>query len=135
MALREPHELGEICGLLWQHREAPLGARPDDSDDVRRGERMHARVARPLVPAPSGRSSCAHRSQMIGLHTDAEYGHQPGELNFLLGLTAVHGSNGLYVESAPGRSYYSFRGPAPGWRFVMLNTYEVTLKFGSDSRR
>ena len=40
---------------------------------------------------------------MIGLHTDGEYGHQAGEMNFALALTRFFGSNGLYVESEPGR--------------------------------
>lgn len=40
---------------------------------------------------------------MIGLHTDGEYGHQPGEMNFTLALTPFYGSNGLYVETEPGR--------------------------------
>ena len=39
------------------------------------------------------------------------------------------------VESAPGRSYYSFRGPAAGWRFVMLNTYEVRRRRDPRARR
>ena len=42
----------------------------------------------------------------IGLHRDMEYGHQPGEMNFMLALTPVSGSNGLYVESAPGAADY-----------------------------
>lgn len=41
--------------------------------------------------APTGRRHC-----------DADYGHQPAEINFWLPLTRVHESNGLYAESAPG---------------------------------
>ena len=37
-------------------------------------------------------------------HRDAEYGHQPGELNFWLPLTdATEGRSSLWVESEPGK--------------------------------
>ncbi|KAJ1615652.1 hypothetical protein T492DRAFT_569138, partial [Pavlovales sp. CCMP2436] len=38
----------------------------------------------------------------VGLHTDADYDHQPGEMNVMIALSAVTGSNGLFVESEPG---------------------------------
>jgi len=78
-----PHvarELGE-CSFAVQCRpsmrfnlpgSSALGARPEDNDE------------------------------MIGLHTDAEYGHQRGEMNFALALTPIFGTNGLFIESEPG---------------------------------
>jgi hypothetical protein len=39
---------------------------------------------------------------MVGLHCDADYNHQPGEINFILPLTPMFGTNSLYVESNPG---------------------------------
>lgn len=42
----------------------------------------------------------------IGLHTDGDYDHQPGELNVMLALSRVFGSNGLFVESEPMRGDY-----------------------------
>ena len=35
------------------------------------------------------------------MHVDGQYGHQPGEMNFLCALTDVYASNGLYYESEP----------------------------------
>ena len=44
----------------------------------------------------------------IRLHKDADYYHQPNELNFWLPLsTGVGGTNSLYVESAPGVGDYT----------------------------
>lgn len=40
-------------------------------------------------------------------HTDAEYHHQPAEVNFWIPLTKVHGTNTLHVESAPGAGDFS----------------------------
>ena len=39
--------------------------------------------------------------EAIGMHTDGQYGHQPGEMNFLLSLTDIFDTNGLFVESEP----------------------------------
>eukprot|EP00961_Rhodomonas_salina_P188775 2547615-Rhodomonas_salina.1 len=36
-------------------------------------------------------------------HIDADYGHQPSEINFWVPMTPVWGSNSLYSESAPGQ--------------------------------
>ena len=35
-------------------------------------------------------------------HTDAQYFHQPTEVNLWLPLTPAHGSNSLFAESAAG---------------------------------
>ena len=40
-------------------------------------------------------------------HTDYEYHHQPGELNFWIPLTPVAGANSLHCESAPGVGDFS----------------------------
>jgi hypothetical protein len=37
----------------------------------------------------------------IGIHCDAEYNHQPGEINFVLPITQMFDTNTLYVESSP----------------------------------
>jgi len=39
-------------------------------------------------------------------HKDADYNHQPGEVNFWLPLTQVFGTNSLWSESAPGKGDY-----------------------------
>ncbi|KAL1495561.1 hypothetical protein AB1Y20_016924 [Prymnesium parvum] len=72
-----------------------LGARPGDSDE------------------------------MIGLHADGEYGHQPGEMNFTLALTPFFGSNGLFVETEPGRGDF---------REVVMDTGGI-FAFAGVSRR
>jgi hypothetical protein len=74
----------------------------------RLGERSFAVQCHPSMrfnlPGSSALGARAEDSdEMIGLHTDAEYGHQGGEMNFMLALTDVFGSNGLFVESEPGR--------------------------------
>merc|ERR1719181_356049 len=40
-------------------------------------------------------------------HCDADYFHDPSELNFWVPLTAVDGSNSLFCESAPGRGDFT----------------------------
>ena len=40
-------------------------------------------------------------------HCDADYFHDPSELNFWVPLTAVEGSNSLFCESAPGRADFA----------------------------
>ena len=35
------------------------------------------------------------------MHTDAEYGHQPGEVNFWLPFTSLDETSTLWAESAP----------------------------------
>ena len=39
-------------------------------------------------------------------HIDADYHHQPAEVNFWIPLTEVFGTNTLFVESAPGEGDY-----------------------------
>merc|ERR1711907_775248 len=53
----------------------------------------------------------------IGLHTDGEYEHPSGEINFILPLTPMFGSNSLYVESEPGKGDYSPVTQRPGFVF------------------
>jgi hypothetical protein len=52
-------------------------------------------------------------------HKDAQYHHQPLELNFWIPLTRAHGTNTLFVESAPGAGDFSpFElGPGEGIQF------------------
>ena len=44
--------------------------------------------------------------QLVLRHCDADYFHQPHELNYWLPCTPAYGSNLLWVESAPGRADY-----------------------------
>ena len=44
--------------------------------------------------------------QLVLRHCDADYLHQPHELNFWLPCTPAFGTNTLWVESAPGRADY-----------------------------
>jgi hypothetical protein len=53
--------------------------------------------------APTFRLSFPSVDPMGHPHCDAEYHHQPGELNVWLPLTAVWGSNTLFTESRPGQ--------------------------------
>jgi len=39
----------------------------------------------------------------VKIHADLNYGFNPANVNYYLPLTAIHGSNGLHVESAPGK--------------------------------
>jgi hypothetical protein len=41
--------------------------------------------------------------EAIGMHCDADYNHQPGEINFILPLTPMFETNSVYVESEPGQ--------------------------------
>lgn len=41
--------------------------------------------------------------EVIGMHCDADYNHQPGEINFILPLTPMFDTNSVYVESEPGK--------------------------------
>ena len=53
--------------------------------------------------SPTFRLSFPSTDPMGHPHCDAEYHHQPGELNIWLPLTAVWGSNTLFTESSPGQ--------------------------------
>lgn len=46
------------------------------------------------------------QGEIVGLHCDADYNHQPGEINFILPLTPMFGTNSVYVESEPGKGDY-----------------------------
>jgi hypothetical protein len=39
----------------------------------------------------------------IGCHCDADYNHQPGEINFIVPITPMFDTNSVYVESEPGK--------------------------------
>ena len=56
---------------------------------------------------PSFRVHLAHTRALGVPHCDADYYHQPNELNFWMPLVErVSGSNSLYCESAPGEADY-----------------------------
>ena len=73
-------------------------------------------VIMPLVPDPQGmlyqrepNLRCHYPGtgrQLVLRHCDADYHHQPNELNFWLPCTACYGTNTLWTESAPGRADY-----------------------------
>lgn len=48
------------------------------------------------------------------LHCDAEYYHDPNELNYWVPLSSVSGSNSLWSESAPGAGDYTAFEAEPG---------------------
>ncbi|MES1921058.1 hypothetical protein MHBO_002656 [Bonamia ostreae] len=41
------------------------------------------------------------QSDKIGLHKDSDYGHPTGEINFIVALTDIFDSNGLFFETFP----------------------------------
>lgn len=53
----------------------------------------------------------------IQLHTDSDYGHVPGELNFWVPLSHVRGNCSLYAESKPGLGDFSAFDGGPGHLF------------------
>ena len=52
---------------------------------------------------PSLRIYPSLNKEMGRLHSDNEYGHQDGEINFWLPLTDAFGSNTLWAESEPNK--------------------------------
>jgi hypothetical protein len=42
-------------------------------------------------------------NEYIGIHCDADYNHQPGEINFILPITNMFETNSVYTESHPMR--------------------------------
>lgn len=44
--------------------------------------------------------------EKVGIHSDSMYGHPPGEINFIIGLTPVHGTNGLQFELKPNEGEF-----------------------------
>lgn len=55
-------------------------------------------------PQPAGEEDSCPRFKSLGrMHNDAQYGHQPGEVNFWLPLTRLSAANTLWTETAEGR--------------------------------
>jgi hypothetical protein len=46
-------------------------------------------------------------SEMIGCHCDTEFGHPPGELNFILSFTDMFNENSVYYESEPNKGDFT----------------------------
>ena len=73
-------------------------------------------VIMPLVPDPQGilyqrepNIRCHYPStgrQLVLRHCDADYHHQPNEINFWVPCTSSYGTNTLWTESEPGRGDY-----------------------------
>ena len=65
---------------------------------------------------PTLRVHLAGTGRALGVpHVDADYFHQPGEVNWWLPLTPCWGSNTLWCESAPGAGdYAAFELPGAG---------------------
>eukprot|EP00448_Togula_jolla_P011890 CAMPEP_0170617498 /NCGR_PEP_ID=MMETSP0224-20130122/26452_1 /TAXON_ID=285029 /ORGANISM="Togula jolla, Strain CCCM 725" /LENGTH=307 /DNA_ID=CAMNT_0010943399 /DNA_START=12 /DNA_END=932 /DNA_ORIENTATION=- len=59
------------------------------------------------------------------LHCDAQYGHQPGEVNFWMPLTQVEETSTLWAESSPGLS---------DWRPFLLTPGEIRRFHGTSCR-
>lgn len=45
--------------------------------------------------------------EQIGLHCDYDFGHPPGEINYILPFTEMYGENSVYVESTPEAGDFS----------------------------
>ena len=57
---------------------------------------------------------------LVHRHRDADYHHQPHEINYWLALTPTFGSNTLFCEGAPGRGDFrpfELKGPGAAMRF------------------
>ena len=78
---------------------------------------------------PTLRVHLAGTGRSLGVpHVDADYFHQPGELNWWLPLTPCWGSNTLWCESEPGAADYApfeLRGPG---------SYRYGAALGADFR-
>ena len=70
-------------------------------------------------------------------HCDADYHHQPLELNFWIPLTSCSDSNTLWVESAPGKGdFHPFElKPGEGMRFWGHSCEHYTLPNETDHTR
>lgn len=76
----------------------------------------------------------------VGLHCDGEYGHPPGEINFLLCISSMHSTKSVYYESEPkkgdfqpmnfkyGQCYY-FYGNACRHHNTINTTGETRISF------
>eukprot|EP01063_Lacrimia_lanifica_P018661 TRINITY_DN25570_c0_g1_i1.p1 TRINITY_DN25570_c0_g1~~TRINITY_DN25570_c0_g1_i1.p1 ORF type:complete len:305 (+),score=98.93 TRINITY_DN25570_c0_g1_i1:24-938(+) len=70
-------------------------------------------------------------------HCDAQYQHQPGQINFWLPLTEANARNSLYVESSPGNGdFHPFLGGAGDvFRFYGNQCFHHTVANTSDVTR
>ena len=70
-------------------------------------------------------------------HCDAEYGHQPAEVNFWIPLTACAGSNTLWTESRPGEGDFAplEGGLGDGFRFDGNQCVHYTVPNETDTTR
>ena len=70
-------------------------------------------------------------------HCDAQYHHQPLEVNFWIPLTQTYGSNSLWVESTPGAGDFSALelSPGEGVRFWGHSCEHYTLPNETDETR
>jgi hypothetical protein len=60
------------------------------------------------LPNGSALGFCPNDSDgKIGFHCDADYNHQPGEINFILTLSGQSGNNSCYIETSPGSNDYN----------------------------
>lgn len=55
---------------------------------------------------PTLRVSTPGRRSVLEYHTDADYGHQPGEVNVWVPLTDAYGSNSIVVEGVAQTVHY-----------------------------
>ena len=55
---------------------------------------------------PSHRLLFADTPGRSRFHRDGDYGHDPGEVNYLLPQTRAYGHNAMWIESAVGRADY-----------------------------
>ena len=125
-ALSELHHTERVRTFLQQGRR--LGCTPVDASFKGAGGcrfnptlkecylRFLREVIMPLFPDPRGllfqrepNLRChlpGTGRQLVLRHNDADYHHQPNEINLWLACTPCYGTNALWVESAPGKGDY-----------------------------
>jgi len=93
-----------VRGVIAPHICKSMG---DDRLDIVYQGLPTLRVVFPATPAAADVTPCIP-------HRDADYRHQPEEVNFWCPLTRVRGTGSLYVESRPGiADWHPFEAAAP----------------------
>jgi hypothetical protein len=59
------------------------------------------RISFPLTTAIGRRPETDPDEYIIGLHNDAEFGHPPEEMNFIIPITRMYSTNSIYYEETP----------------------------------
>ena len=59
------------------------------------------RISFPNTTAIGRRPETDPNEYIIGLHNDSEFGHPPEEMNFVIPVTKMYGTNSIYYEEIP----------------------------------